>query len=56
VRLPGRNQQTYDAATGAASPAEEETAIQFSPDGDKTLYFFTWENSGAPEPPRISGF
>jgi hypothetical protein len=52
VRLPGDNRKSYDVASGDFSIPDEETIISFSL--TKTLYFFTWENSGTSQPPRIS--
>jgi hypothetical protein len=55
VRLPGRHQRVHDTASGADSSVGEESFIQFGPDGNKDLYFFTWNNSGT-QAPRILAY
>ncbi|MDR2484842.1 MAG: hypothetical protein LBD55_05560 [Treponema sp.] len=57
VTLPGSGGKTYDAQSGEPAAIGETATVtlrsRFSP--NPNLGFFTWENTDAAKPPRISG-
>jgi hypothetical protein len=53
VTLPGTNQQVWDVRTGFPQSIGETSTYLL--EGDKTLQFFTWQNSDPAKHPRISG-
>ena len=58
VTLPGTAQKVWDVAAGTSSPIAETSTYTLKTrdnEGNKSLQFFTWENSDLTQIPQISG-